>query len=119
VTAAPARILARPESVAYARSITAGILDGDPRCDDAVAIVSELVTNSVRHSRSRNGGVLDLLVDPGPGVVHIEVRDAGPAPRTRRPDGVGGMGLAIVEALADKWDSEIGFDHGVYWAELA
>ena len=72
---------------------------------DIQLIVSELVTNSVRHSGSdqpvrlrawlRSSGVKVEIADGGLGFV----------PAGRRPDHIseGGRGLLILEALAERW----------------
>jgi anti-sigma regulatory factor (Ser/Thr protein kinase) len=66
-------------------------------------LVTELVTNSVRHTGARTV-VLRILV--GRSAVWTEVTDAGPGfdPRgnTAARDGTG-WGLFLVERLADRW----------------
>ena len=72
---------------------------------DAQLLVSEVVTNSIRHSGSddpiglrvwlRRPGVKVEIVDSGRG---FEAGEVGAA-----HDAEGGRGLMIVEALADRW----------------
>lgn len=68
---------------------------------DAVAIVSELVTNAVRHAPGR----CTLLLDSDSTALTITVADTGDAfPVARTPDlerGTGGMGWHLVHRLAE------------------
>lgn len=70
-----------------------------------VLLVSELVTNSVRHARGRSVG---LLVEVDEGKARVEVVDAGsgftppPAPVPGEPRR-SGWGLYLVERFADRW----------------
>lgn len=75
--------------------------------DDVRLLVSELVTNSVRHSHTSPQEAVELEIDVDPRTVRVEVRDHGTGfePRRRGPDKrkVGGWGLYLVEQLADRW----------------
>jgi anti-sigma regulatory factor (Ser/Thr protein kinase) len=69
--------------------------------DDAALMVSELVTNAVRHGI----GTIRLRIDLEPDALRFEVSDQGnvalaPSPT---PGAHGGWGLRIVERLADDW----------------
>ncbi|MEU6478605.1 ATP-binding protein [Streptomyces sp. NPDC047017] len=69
---------------------------------DAQLVVSELITNVVRHAPGPCG--LSLEAEPEGGIVRISVWDTSPLPpRPRAPDAgrVGGHGLEIVQALSD------------------
>lgn len=72
-----------PESVGEARHWLTRLLStaGFPGIDDAAICLSELVTNSVKHSRSAGAeGRIRIKVTTAPSEwVQIEVRDAGPA----------------------------------------
>ncbi|EYT82375.1 MULTISPECIES: ATP-binding protein [unclassified Streptomyces] len=73
----------------------------DRVAQDAQLVVSELITNAVRHAPGPCG--LCLEAEPDRGLVRISVWDTSPQPpRPRPPDGrrVGGHGLEIVEALS-------------------
>lgn len=87
--------------------------DLGPTYDDVVLLVSELVTNSVRHSRSDGIDISVVAVD---GYIRVEVTDDGPgfAPGDPRGDG---MGLQIVERISDSWGlrNENGF---TVWAQV-
>jgi signal transduction histidine kinase len=88
-------------------------------CRNALlTIVSELVTNSVKHGPggpirvnlkvSEDGAVLGRVEDGGRG--HIAVREGvNPAE--------GGMGLKVVDAFTDRWGVEEGTTN--VWFELA
>ncbi|MFE9369113.1 ATP-binding protein [Streptomyces sp. NPDC006711] len=83
--------------------------------EDAVLVVSELVSNGVEHSR----GELGLRVRCHGRGVRVEVRDSNPAPATLRvaaPDAESGRGLFLVNALAHDWGVS---DNGATtWCEL-
>ncbi len=76
----------------------------EERLGDAQLLASELVTNSVRYG---DGPTVRLLVDTSGGRLRCEIVDDGPAfavaPRTRPVTAVGGWGLPLVAALADRW----------------
>lgn len=68
--------------------------------DGTAVIVSELVTNAVRHG----GGCVALQLEAHAGRVVVSVIDGSPvAPRRRDPDEVGGRGIALIEALSAGW----------------
>ena len=89
-----------------------------PRLEDALVIVSELASNAVRHAASG----FRLAVDQADHHVRIEVADQGagwPTPTTTAPmPTYGGMGLHLVEALADRWGATERPDGKLVWAEL-
>lgn len=73
-------------------------------------LVSELVTNSVRHGRGDGGGAIELVVSASPERVRVEVADSGPGfsarPRAEGQDPGSGWGLHLVEALSNRWGTE-------------
>ena len=75
--------------------------------DDIRLLVSELVTNSVRHSGTTPGASVRLTVASRGPSVRVEVIDAGrgfePRPRSKPRDDPGGWGLHLVERIADRW----------------
>lgn len=87
----------------------------EPRYDDVVLVVSELVSNSVRHGSS-NG--IDIKVTARSGRIRVEVTDEGPGFSASDPRG-DGLGLAIVGKLADRWGMKDGRRHFTVWAELS
>lgn len=96
--------------VTQARHVLAEFLGPCPRADDATMIVSELITNAVRHSRSRFGGTVTLHVELNRSYVWLEVEDqggpwkgnAGPWDGDGTPDeeSEDGRGLFLVAQLA-------------------
>jgi anti-sigma regulatory factor (Ser/Thr protein kinase) len=89
------------------------------RYDDVVLVVSELVSNSVRHARSgKQSDGIDVKVSVLTGYIRVEVADAGPGFSIDAPRG-NGMGLSIVEKLADRWGMSDGHRKFVVWAELS
>lgn len=87
---------------------------------DVQLLVSELVTNSVRHSGS--GAAIRLRVWARPSGLEVEVADGGPgfaaAPARARDEAEGGRGLVIVDALAERWGVRSGPRTRV-WFEVA
>jgi anti-sigma regulatory factor (Ser/Thr protein kinase) len=79
--------------------------------DDIRLLVSELVTNSVRHSGADRELVL-LTVMTGGDAVRVEVSDGGrgfrASERSTDLDEPGGWGLHLVDQLADRWGVETG-----------
>jgi anti-sigma regulatory factor (Ser/Thr protein kinase) len=76
--------------------------------DDVDILVSELVTNSVRHAGS---DLIELEARTSPTTVRVEVGDSGPGfdrqdPPEPDPDRVGGYGLYLVDRLANRWGVE-------------
>ncbi|MEK2488572.1 ATP-binding protein [Kitasatospora purpeofusca] len=120
-----ARFPGVPESAGAARSLVREALGGHPRVADAELIVSELVTNSVLHSRSgRPGGSVWVEIRRSSGTVLIDVADEGGqggVPGLRAPDEAAdfGRGLTLVDALADSWGAHNdGDDYRSVWAQL-
>src|SRR3954449_2162995 len=77
---------------------------------DVRLLVSELVTNSVKHARVSEEDSIMLDVHVHDDVVRVEVRDGGPGfdrPSAAPPDDADeGWGLFLVEQLADDWGVE-------------
>jgi len=97
---------ATPANVREARRFLASVLSACPAADDAVLCLSELVTNSITHSRSHQpGGHLTVRAEIRGDHLRVEVEDEGGpwAQPVRRRDGQHGRGLLIVAQLADDW----------------
>lgn len=102
----PTDNLTRPQHVAHAREATTDFLDRlAPRPDEAVVqdlvlLVSELVTNSLRHA----GGVASLRLRADQHNIQVTVEDPSPLhPRARTPDLIGeggGFGWPLILQLA-------------------
>lgn len=90
--------------------------------DTAVLLLSELVTNAVRHARVPQGREIGALFALRDDVLRVEVADASnvaPTPRTPDKDDAGGRGLLLVSTMADDWGVSPREGVGkVVWAEL-
>ena len=88
--------------------------------DTAILLISELVTNAVLHART-NGLGLALQLEVHGTWLRIEVHDADlREPEPRRPGGLeeNGLGLVLVDSLADKWGVRETPAGKAVWAEL-
>ena len=96
----------RPESVGIARRAVGEVLEGlDDRTQDGVrVIVSELVTNALKHGPDRPIG---LRIWRNGESIRGEVEDEGSGKieiwREGDRGSEGGYGLPIVEAMSDRW----------------
>jgi anti-sigma regulatory factor (Ser/Thr protein kinase) len=89
--------------------------------DDVRLLVSELVTNSVRHAQLTRDMTIRISVALVDGAVRIEVEDPGNgATAAVAPDREhgGGFGLYLVELLAERWGATNDGTTCV-WAELS
>ncbi|MFD5931158.1 ATP-binding protein [Streptomyces sp. NPDC060333] len=118
----------RPRAPGRARALLRERFDGwnvaEEAADTAELLLSELVTNAVRHARAPHGRDIGIRLARYDDVVRVEVSDAGPAvtlaPRAAGESDERGRGLAIVEALAVRW-GQCPRAHGigkVVWAEI-
>jgi len=89
--------------------------------DDLWLLVTELVTNAVRHGgavnqpiqlefRRRNGSIRVHVVDPG--------TDFEAPPRPTSGDSSGGWGLFLVDRIADRWGVQQAPSGTCVWFEL-
>jgi anti-sigma regulatory factor (Ser/Thr protein kinase) len=96
----------RPESVAVARRAVSEVLEGlDDRTQDGVrVIVSELVTNALKHGPDRP---IALRIWRDGESIRGEVEDEGGGKiqiwREGDRGSEGGYGLPIVDAMSDRW----------------
>jgi anti-sigma regulatory factor (Ser/Thr protein kinase) len=120
------RVPSGPSSVARVRRVlVADLRDRDVAAttiDECEIVVSELLSNAVRHARPLADGTVRVHWKVKAGVVEVEVTDGGgetsprPAPRTVWAHS--GRGLRIVRSLAHEWG--VAEDrHGItVWASL-
>ena len=88
--------------------------------ETARLLVTELVTNSVRHAIVLAGSEVRIEIDADYGLLRVEVYDSGRESPDLRPSErpVGGFGLQLVDQLADRWGS-VNSDEGTcVWFEL-
>ena len=75
--------------------------------DNLRLMVSELVTNSIRHAGLPGGTLIRLTVRLRSGRIRVEVTDPGPGfePRPVTPSlyQTSGWGLYLVDQLSDRW----------------
>ena len=88
--------------------------------ETALLLVSELVTNAVRHART-GGTAVVLRLETAGSWLRIEVHDADPRmPQPRTPDRLdeSGFGFVLLDALADKWGVREATIGKAVWVEL-
>jgi anti-sigma regulatory factor (Ser/Thr protein kinase) len=101
-------LVAEPLSVGEARawlsSMASELIDGSRR-GDLELVISEIVTNAIRHGRA--GGEILLAATPKPDYLCVQVTDEGaglaPSPGAMNSDENGGFGLFLVERLTRRW----------------
>jgi serine/threonine-protein kinase RsbW len=88
--------------------------------ETALLLVSELVTNAVRHARNQ-GRMIALRLETTAGGLRIEVHDGDSRwPQPGTPDGLAesGFGFVLVDALSRTWGvTDLAVGKAV-WAEL-
>jgi anti-sigma regulatory factor (Ser/Thr protein kinase) len=89
---------------------------------DLRLMVSELVTNSIRHTAPDRLDTVDLRAWLYENRFRIEVSDAGPGfepvATAGGGDEIGGWGLYIVESLSDRWGAERRDGRTIVWFEI-
>lgn len=89
---------------------------------DAALVVSELMSNALRHARPLPGSLVEVTWALNGGSVEITVSDGGSAtrPRPASPSlsSLGGRGLAIVEHLSCRWGVSTEDTGTTVWAVL-
>jgi anti-sigma regulatory factor (Ser/Thr protein kinase) len=91
--------------------------------ENALLVVSELVTNAIRHADAGPAEAVRLTARAAPGAVRIAVLDGGTGGEVRRradrpADDFGGYGLALVDQIARAWGVERDERGTTVWAEL-
>lgn len=115
---------AEPSEVATLRRITLLQLETwglSHLADEAQLCVSELVSNVIKHVGP--GTPATLAVSMKSKRLRIEVHDpdtrAFPTLRAADTDAEAGRGMALVDAVADRWGVQLAPDHKITWCELA
>ena len=101
------KVRAEPRAVPHARErvveLAVPFVERD-RIADLRLVISEVVTNAVRHGGE---GEMLVAVTPKDGYLCVQVTDTGdgfaPRPRAYGPDEDGGFGLFLVERLTRRW----------------
>ena len=118
---------AAPTAACEARAaLAASGLVAEERTPTLLLLVSELVTNSVRHAGLMEEERIHLRARMHDDHAHVEVCDAGRSgsmPGRREPDvrtlEPGGLGLVLVDEMADRWGVARHDDETCVWFELA
>ena len=98
-----------------AQRLTSGALD------DVRLLLTELITNALRHADMRPDDEIGVKAELADGTVRIEVHDPGrDGPVAVRSPGArgGGYGLFLVDRLTSRWGVERR-DGTTVWAELS
>jgi serine/threonine-protein kinase RsbW len=120
------RVPWRAASVAQVRRVLVEDLQtrdvSDSVIDEAEIVVSELMSNAVRHARPLSDGNLRVVWKVKNGVVEVEVTDGGsdssPRPAPRTVWAPSGRGLRIVRSLAHEWGVTEDRNGSTVWASL-
>ncbi|PZG12419.1 ATP-binding protein [Nonomuraea aridisoli] len=90
--------------------------------DDAVLVVSELLSNALRHAHPLPSGMVRVAWLRSDDHIEVAVSDGGAAtePRAGRPtlSSLGGRGLGIVEYVAESWGVRHDGETTTVWAVL-
>jgi anti-sigma regulatory factor (Ser/Thr protein kinase) len=96
-----------PASVPQARESVIEVAEpfvDETRIPDLRLVISEVITNAVRHGGE---GEMLVAVTPKADYLCVQVTDTGdgfaPRPRAYEPDEDGGFGLFLVERLTRRW----------------
>jgi serine/threonine-protein kinase RsbW len=98
----------RAENVALVRQMLAGVAEAvgldEHDLNDISTAATEACNNVVLHAYEGAEGPLQIDVFAGPEAIEVVVRDQGTGtpPRVRIPDEAAGIGLAVIQALAQR-----------------
>ncbi len=111
---------AAPEQASEARRYLREVLADRVSADDAVLCLSELFSNSLLHSRSReSSGTITVRVRETGERIRVEVDDQGGTWRIcPEDDDEHGRGLGIVKDLAAAWGTEDTATGRTVWFEM-
>jgi anti-sigma regulatory factor (Ser/Thr protein kinase) len=101
------RVSSEAHAVPHARERVIELAEpfvAEARLADLRLVISEVITNAVRHGGE---GEMLVAVTPKQGYLCVQVTDSGdgfaPRPRAFEPDDDGGFGLFLVERLTRRW----------------
>jgi histidine kinase-like protein len=110
-----------PQQLVELRRWIASVLPPRSARDDLTSVADELASNAIRHTRSGQDGEFTIEITRYGTLVRVTVADDGAPDGPRlidNPDGEGGRGLVVVNALALRAGVH-GDHHGrVVWADI-
>ena len=90
--------------------------------DDVLLVLSELVSNAIRHAEPLPSGNVQVAWSLTPDDVHLEVTDGGsttfPRATAATLSALGGRGLDIVRAISHRWGVTEGTALITVWADV-
>ncbi len=90
--------------------------------DDAMLVLSELVSNAVKHAAPLPSGEIIVRWSVQADVLHIEITDGGASTRphasTAALSSLGGRGLDIVRTVSSQWGVTEAAESVTVWAEV-
>lgn len=106
---------------AFADEMTAAGVPDEAR-DDAMLVLSELVSNAVRHAAPLPSGEITVRWRLADDTLHIEITDGGAGTRPRAGvaalSSLGGRGLDIVRTVSRQWGVTEGEGKVTVWADV-
>lgn len=114
----------RPDALSDARQwvldVAEPFVEGE-RLADLRLVISEVVTNAVRHG-SPSERILVAVTPKADGYLCVQVTDPGagmaPRPRATAPDEDGGWGFFLIEHLTRRWGFTREDEHTRVWFEF-
>jgi len=106
---------------AFADQLAAAGVPPEDR-EDALLVLSELVSNAVKHAAPLSSGQINVRWQVSDDLLHIEITDGGagtrPHPSVPILSAMGGRGLDIVRTVSSQWG--VTEDQGTVtvWAEV-
>ena len=93
-----------------------------PTVADAAVVISELMSNALRHAKPLPGSSIRVAWHLDAGTVQVSVSDGGGPTRPELGEPTqsttGGRGLRIVERLSRRWGTRSDDDGTTVWAEV-
>jgi anti-sigma regulatory factor (Ser/Thr protein kinase) len=116
-------LAARPDAVGKARRALVGLAVAESVRADIALVMSELVTNAIRHAGLSDSDPIRVHITSDENRVRLAVRDGGPgyappALEGRAPLTPGGQGCVIVAALSTTWGIDREGDGCTVWCEF-
>jgi len=90
--------------------------------EDAILVLSELVSNAIKHASPLPGGEITIRWVIRPDCLHLEITDGGAITRPRAgaaaASAIGGRGLDIVRRVCSQWGVTEDDTSVTVWADL-